>query len=166
MRREEVEVLVGYLIWVRERLLAAAGSLSDVEFRSREGTATRDLRGTLVHQLENEWAWRIRLTQGDFPAGGIDPQEFSRLADLKGRWEQEDRALLAWLANVSDRQLATRPPGADNVLPLWQYLVYVVTHGVQQFSEAAVLLTHLGHSPGEIGFLAFRTGFAGIREHD
>ena len=58
-------------------------------------------------------------------------------------------------SDLTDRQLAARPPGDDNVLPLWRYLVYVVTHGIQQFSEAAVLLSRLGHSPGEIGFLAF-----------
>jgi hypothetical protein len=33
--------------------------------------------------------------------------------------------------------------------------MYVVTHGIQQFTEAAVLIAHLGHSPGEIGFLRF-----------
>jgi hypothetical protein len=34
-------------------------------------------------------------------------------------------------------------------------LLYVVNHGTQQFAEAAVQLTRLGHSPGEIGYLAF-----------
>jgi hypothetical protein len=37
----------------------------------------------------------------------------------------------------------------------WRHLVYLVNHGTQQFSEAAVLLTRLGHSPGEIGYLDF-----------
>lgn len=36
-----------------------------------------------------------------------------------------------------------------------RYLLYVVIHGIQQLTEAAVLLTRLGHSPGEIGYLAF-----------
>jgi hypothetical protein len=29
--------------------------------------------------------------------------------------------------------------------------MYVVNHGTRQFTEAAVLLTRLGRSPGEIG---------------
>ena len=33
--------------------------------------------------------------------------------------------------------------------------VHLVSHAVQQFSEAAVLLTRAGHSPGDIGFLEF-----------
>lgn len=35
----------------------------------------------------------------------------------------------------------------------WRY--HLVNHGTQQFTEAAVLLSRLGHTPGEIGFLAF-----------
>ena len=115
----------------------------------------RDLRATLVHQLENEWAWRIRLSQGEFPAGGLDAESYPTLDGLVKRWQCEEQELRTWFARVSDLQLASRPPGDENVLPLWQYLVYVVTHGIQQFSEAAVLLTRLGHSPGEIGFLRF-----------
>ena len=31
----------------------------------------------------------------------------------------------------------------------------LVSHGIQQFSEAAVLVTRAGHPPGDIGFLEF-----------
>lgn len=150
-----MDALVDYLFWVRDRVLAAASSVPEDEFRSRETVATRDLRATLVHQLENEWAWRIRLSQGAFPVDGLEPADYPTIDELVSHWHREERDLRAWLEGLSDRQLAARPPGADNVLPLWRYLVYVVTHGIQQFSEAAVLLTRLGHSPGEIGFLAF-----------
>ena len=155
MRHEDVDALLDYLFWVRDRVLAATASLSDDEFRSGEIVGTRDLRGTLVHQLENEWAWRIRLSEGSFPLGDLAPDDYPTLDDLVRRWRQEERALRTWFAHVSDERLGTRPPGDANVLPLWRYLVYVVTHGVQQFSDAAVLLTRIGHSPGEIGFLAF-----------
>jgi uncharacterized damage-inducible protein DinB len=155
MRHEAVGALVDYLFWVRDRVLAATASLSEDEFRSGATVATRDLRATLVHQLENEWAWRFRLSQGAFPGDGLDAEDYPTLDDLVKRWHREERMLRTWFERVSDMQLATCPPGDDNVLPLWRYLVYVVTHGIQQFSEAAVLLTRLGHSPGEIGFLDF-----------
>jgi uncharacterized damage-inducible protein DinB len=155
MRHDEVGALVEYLYWVRDRVLAAARSLPDDEFRSRETVTTRDLRATLVHQLENEWAWRIRLSEGSFPSGDLDPADYPTLEDLVSGWRREETELRAWLGRVSDVQLGEAPAGDENVLPLWQSLVYVVTHGIQQFSEAAVLLTRLGHSPGEIGFLEF-----------
>ncbi len=155
MRHEDVGALVDYLFWVRDRVLAATAALPEGEFRSGETVTTRDLRATLVHQLENEWAWRIRLSQGAFPVEGLDAEDYQTLEDLVRRWHREERELRTWFERVSDMQLDACPPGDDNVLPLWRYLVYVVTHGIQQFTEAAVLLTRLGHSPGEIGFLRF-----------
>jgi uncharacterized damage-inducible protein DinB len=155
MRHEDVDALVDYLFWARDRVLAATAALPEDEFRSDETVTTRDLRATLVHQLENEWAWRIRLSQGAFPVGALVPDAYPTLDDLEAHWRHEERALRTWLGGLSDAQLAERPPGEDNVLPLWRSLVYVVTHGVQQYTEAAVLLTRLGHSPGELGFLEF-----------
>lgn len=157
VRHDDIGSLVDYLFWVRDRILAAAAPLSEDEFRSGVTVATRDLRATLVHQLENEWAWRVRLSEGAFPVDGLNAEEYATLEELVKHWHGEERLLRAWFGNLSDSQLAARPPGEANVLPLWRYLMYVVTHGIQQFSEAAVLLARLGHSPGEIGFLAFCT---------
>ena len=155
MRREDVGALVDYLFWVRDRVLAATAALPEDEFRSGDTVTTRDLRATLVHQLENEWAWRVRLSRGAFPVGDLAPGAYPTLDDLAKHWHREEAALRTWLGGLTDGQLEARPPGEDDVLPVWRYLVYVVTHGVGQFTEAAVLLTRLGHSPGELGFLDF-----------
>jgi hypothetical protein len=39
--------------------------------------------------------------------------------------------------------------------PLWYHFQHLYTHGIQQFADAAVLLSRAGHSPGEIDFLEF-----------
>jgi uncharacterized damage-inducible protein DinB len=155
VRHDDIASQVDYLFWVRDRILAAAAALSEDEFRSGETVATRDLRATLVHQLENEWAWRSRLSESAFPVDGLKAEDYATLEEFVGHWHAEERLLRAWFGDLSDAQLAALPPGEANVLPLWRYLMYVVTHGIQQFSEAALLLSRLGHSPGEIGFLAF-----------
>ena len=155
MRHEELRQLIEYLFWVRDRIFAASAVLTDSEFQSGQTVTTRDLRATLAHQIENEWAWRIRLSEGSFPAGDVTPTEYPTLDSLVDRWHREERDLRAWFRGLSDLDLATQPPGDDNPLAMWHYLLYVVNHGIQQFTEAAVLLTRLGHSPGEIGYLAF-----------
>lgn len=155
MRHEDVVELIEYLFWLRDRILAASATLTEREFGSGETVTHRDLRGTLVHQLENEWAWRIRLSEGSFPSGDVLETETPTLGTLVDRWRREEQAWRAWLGGLSDGDLTVPPPGDDNPLLLWRYLVYVVNHGTQQFSEAAVLLTRLGHSPGEIGYLSF-----------
>jgi uncharacterized damage-inducible protein DinB len=156
MRHEDVREALEYLYWTRDRILAAAAGLADEAFRSEESVTTRSLRGTLVHQLECEWAWRVRFTGGAFPDETFfAPDDFPTVPPLVEWWSREERVLRDWLESLSDADLATRPAGSDNALALWRYLVYVVNHGTQQFSEAAVLLTRLGRSPGEIGYLAF-----------
>ena len=39
--------------------------------------------------------------------------------------------------------------------PLWQHLMHLYTHGIQQFSDAAVILSAADSSPGELDFLEF-----------
>lgn len=155
MQRQDVTQQIDYLFWVRDRILAAAATLTPVAFASSETVTTRSLRATLAHQLECEWAWRQRLADGAFPDGDVRPDEFPTPEAMADRWRQEEQALRAWLERLTEADLQAPPPGPDNPLPRWQYLLYVVNHGVQQFSEAAVVLSRLGRSPGEIGFLEF-----------
>ena len=155
MRHDDVGELLEYLFWMHERILAAASGLTPSEFRSIDTVTTRSLRATLAHQVECEWAWRIRLSEGAFPGGDVLPSDFPTIDALRVRWKQEERALSGWFEGLTDGDLAARPPGDGNPLARWRYVLYVVNHGTQQFTEAAVLLTRLGHSPGEIGYLEF-----------
>ncbi len=155
MQHDEVGEALDFLYWVRDRILSAADGLTDEEFRLEATVTTRSLRATLVHQLECEWAWLIRLTRGSFPDSRIDPLAFATLQHLEERWHREERDLRAWFDDLSEADLARVPPEASSPLSTWRHLIYLVNHGTQQFSEAAVLLTRLGHSPGEIGYLAF-----------
>ena len=52
----------------------------------------------------------------------------------------------AYLGSLSDEDAQ----GAFCDVILWQVIVHVVHHGMQHRSEAALLLTHFGHSPGDI----------------
>lgn len=155
MRHDEVGEALDYLYWARDRILSAAEELTQAEFLLEATVTTRSLRATLVHQLECEWAWRIRLTYGSFPDNGLAPEAFDTLQALVDRWRREERDLRAWFESLSDADLAAVPPQRSSPLSRWRHLLYLVNHGIQEFSEAAVLLTRLGHSPGEIGYLAF-----------
>jgi len=157
MRHEEVGELLDYVAWMRDRVLAAAAGVTEVEFRTSDTASMRSLRATLAHQVENEWAWRVRLSEGSFPVGDVLPEDYPTVGALTTRFRHEERELRAWFDGLSDADLAVPPPGDDAPLALWRYLLYVVNHGTQQFTEAAVTLTRLGHSPGELGFLEFCT---------
>lgn len=48
---------------------------------------------TLVHQLENEWAWRVRFSEGAFPIGDLRPTDYPNLDALVDHWRHEERDL-------------------------------------------------------------------------
>jgi uncharacterized damage-inducible protein DinB len=155
MRRIDVAVLFEYLFWLRDRILKAASELSPADFTSPDTVTTRDLRATLVHELEGEWGWRERLSTVTFPEGELKPDDYPTIEAVIAHWQRDEAEMRGWLAGLTDEQLATAPRGEDDPFPLWYYAVHFLSHAIQQYSEAAVLLTRSGHSPGEIGFLEF-----------
>jgi hypothetical protein len=75
---------------------------------------------------------------------------------LRERWRADEAAMRAWIDTLSNDDLA-RPIdiGDPAPFPLWYHLQHLLTHGMQQLSDAATLLTAEGRSPGELDFLAF-----------
>ena len=156
MRKDELALLFEYLYWLRDRVLTAAAQLRPEEFTSGETVATRDLRATLVHELDVQWSWRERLRSGSFPEGDdLDPTHYETVGAVADHWRRDEAEMRRWLDALTDDQLVAAPPGEESGLPLWYYGMHLFTHGMQQFSEAAVMLTGSGHSPGDLGFLEF-----------
>ena len=85
----------------------------------------------------------------------LQPEDFPTVADLRERWSVESDALRAWLASLSDEDLAAdaRPGLSSRPLPLWMFVEHLISHGAQQAADAATILSSAGASPGDIGFL-------------
>ena len=60
MQPSEVQLLFDYLYWMRDQILGAASEATKT-FVDEEPVTIRDLRTTLVHELDVEWSWRLRL---------------------------------------------------------------------------------------------------------
>lgn len=161
MRGPELRQLVDYLFWVNRRLLDAAGRLPDEVFASASGDTVRDLRATLVHELDVEWSWRMvlegRPEKEWESAQELMAEDFPDVDTLRARWDEEERALRDWVGSLTDDELSAevRPGLSNRSLPLWYFVMHIVMHGTQQQADAATLLTAAGASPGEIGFLEF-----------
>ncbi len=59
MRTGEVLSLFDYMYWANRRLLDATERLPAGGFMASAAATTRDLRATLVHELDVEWSWRL-----------------------------------------------------------------------------------------------------------
>lgn len=159
MHRADVIDLFDYLFWLKDRALEQAATLPTAAFVSTEDVVYRDLRATLVHELDVERSWRLRLqgTARDRWDVTLAPEAYPDAATVAEAWRREAADATTWLAGLSDEALAApiTVNGLDG-FPLSTYLVHVVMHGVESMSAAAILLHRAGASMGDVGFLDFR----------
>lgn len=159
MNTAAVHSLFDYNYWVNQRILEKAAALSNEQFAAPAPVSHGSLRANLFHTMGAEWVWRLRC-QGNSPKNMLSLDDFPDLASLRRRWEEEESAMRAYLAGLTDDSLAgtykyANPAGVRFERPLWQILVHVITHGTQSRSEAAMLLTQYGHSPGDLDYMIF-----------
>lgn len=160
MRRPDIFSLFGFNYWANRHVLEVASKLAPSEWTAPSAITTRDLRATLVHTLDVEWSWRLRLQKRPSDEWGPDvelkPANYPDAASLAVHWARDEREMREWLASLDDEALAADwNDGGKDTFPLWYYLVHLITHSQQQRSDAAVLLTVAGHSPGNIEFLDY-----------
>lgn len=168
MRAEEVTLLFAYNAWANARVLDAAAKVTTEQFVQPAGLSHGSLRGALVHVMGTERVWRTRCQAGVFPKAPPAEQDFPTVEALRARWREEEARLLAYVGGLRDEdpsagsgQALTRvvryqtTAGVAHETPLWQVLVHVVNHGTQFRGEAALALTQMGHSPGNLDLMAW-----------
>lgn len=157
MRVTEVQTLYDYNYWAQERILRQVAHLSTAQYQADAGFSWGGVGGTLAHLLGTERSWRSRWqgTEGAAPT----PPAFDTAAAYGAAWEENRAQMRAYLDTLRDdeldREVAYVRSGQRYSHALWTQLVHVVNHGTQHRGEIGVMLTNLGHSPGDIDFSAF-----------
>ena len=159
MRTSDATMLIEHLYWVRDAVLLAASRMPADAFTATGTVTNRDLRATLVHELDVQWSWRERLKGADWDEWGPDAElrgeDYPTVEAVAEHWRRDEIVMREWLDGLADADLEYSPVRDDDRQPLWHYVMHLYSHGLQQFTEAAVLLTRAGQSPGDIGFLEF-----------
>lgn len=161
MDLRDILTIYDYNDWATHRILTASPRVSTDQFVSSTGHSLGSLRGTLVHTLDSEYAWRMLLQQNTLDYfREMKEEDFPDFSTLEQRWKEEQRARRDYLISLNDEALSgyvryTTPEGEKRERMLWHCLLHVVNHGTQHRSEAAAILTDYGHSPGGLDFTAF-----------
>jgi uncharacterized damage-inducible protein DinB len=159
MNKQDILTLYKYNQWANAKILNAAASVTQEQYLASAAFPHGGLRGTLVHTLSAEWIWRKRW-EGESPASLLKPEEFPTFESLRRRWAEEEKQLMDFVDRLTDERLNTtfnytNTSGKPFTRILWQAMAHVVNHGTQHRTEAAAMLSELGHSPGDIDFIYF-----------
>jgi uncharacterized damage-inducible protein DinB len=156
---QDLKLVYDYNYWANARMVAAGRKLSAEQFAAPAAFPCGNLHGTLLHTLDAEGSWRVRLQHGTEPTDLLDA-DFPTLDALVTRWRDEEREMRAYLGSLDDERVAgtVRYPIGEGKMRervLWHCLLHVVNHGTQHRAEAAAILTALGQSPGDVDFTVF-----------
>jgi uncharacterized damage-inducible protein DinB len=156
---DAIRSLYRYNDWANQRILEASGRLTREQILASGGASYDSIRDTLVHTMYAQWLYLERW-QGRSPRTVFEASEFPDLAAIRGRWEPIERDTKAFVAGLDDAAVArvveyTNTKGERWAYPLWQQMLHQVNHATQHRSEAAVMLTNLGSSPGGLDLLYY-----------
>lgn len=170
MKIDEVKLLYDYNDWADARILAACARVSPEQYAAPTsiGTGRGGLRATMVHLLDSMWQDRITLQgyykdpladDAAYDATELHEDAFPTLAALQERWAMEQREMQAYLNRLTEETLNSTIryviPGVIRERVVWHFLMAAILHNMQHRSEAAVLLTSYGQSPGELELILF-----------
>lgn len=159
MNRDDIALLYRYDRWAWDRVLAKAAQVPAELYVALAPVPHGSLRGTLVHALSAEGIW-LRRWHGESPSKHLMEIDIPTCGDVEQRWKLQRQALEEYLATLTDDSLnatfdykTTRGTAMSDVL--WHTLAHVVNHNTQHRSEAAMLLTSFGFSPGDLDLIMF-----------
>ena len=168
MKIDEIKLLFDYNDWADARILAACTRVTPEQYAAPNSYGRGGLRATMVHILDNLWQQRITLQgyyrepladEAAYDATELHEDAFPTLPMLRERWMIEQREMRAYLDTLTEETLNGTIryviPGAVREHVVWHLLLDAINHATQHRSEAAVLLTDYGQSPGDFDFGMF-----------
>jgi uncharacterized damage-inducible protein DinB len=163
MNHADISLLYEYNYWANRRILATASHISRTQYISPAPFPRGNLRATLLHILDAEYAWRVLLTEAH-EVNDLAEADYPTLPLLEAFWHEEEARMRAYLAGLNDEQVAglvryTNAEGIRRERVIWHCLFQVLNHGTQHRSEAAAMLTDFGQSPGDLDFSFFMSEY-------
>ena len=169
MDAEFFRMLWRYSCWANELVLAQARQVPEQDYYARvPGLSFGSLHATLVHILVGDLVWLARFEDALPPDSLKDARQADRLATtelptfdaMMTLWRSERAKQAAFFGSLTDeaaaRELSYRSQnGEPYTQTMSQLMAHLFNHGTQFRAEAAVRLTELGRSPGDLDLIMY-----------
>jgi uncharacterized damage-inducible protein DinB len=151
LSKEDLGRLLDYTVWANHRIMRAAATLQEDEWKRDLGGSHGGVRGTLAHTLGAEWIWLERW-KGTSPPRGIDEGEFPTLIALRDRWTLVEEHRASWFQNLKDEAVAERIlyktlDGRPYEGVIWQLVQHMANHSTYHRGQVINMLRQLGAKP-------------------
>jgi uncharacterized damage-inducible protein DinB len=160
MTHRDLQILIDYHYWARDRLLDAVEPLPPEQFTRAMGSSFASVRDTLAHIYAAECVWLSRWN-GYSPVALLPADMFPDLAELRRVWRDHESKLRAYLDGFDDDSIGRRfeytlingTPGAS---VFWHMLQHVVNHASYHRGQVVTMLRQLGAAaPKSLDLIAF-----------
>lgn len=150
----------GYSFWANAQVLKKAELITPAEFVEDLGVGHGSLQLTLLHLLTMEQVWFALIRTGEAPDTIPKADDFSHADAFVRAWKPVESGYLQYLDRAAEEDfleiVSTKDQnGIVTPIPRWRMLQQVLYHSAQHRTEAALILTHLGHSPGNLDFINY-----------
>jgi uncharacterized damage-inducible protein DinB len=150
MDLQELQTLLDYHYWARDRMLDALEALTPEQFTRNLGNSFPSIRDTVAHLYGADWIWCSRW-DGESPDALPDAKQFADVAAIRAAWTRQEEKVRAALRRFGgqglDRPVEYRRSGQAQAQPFWQTLQHVVNHGSYHRGQVTTMLRQLGVPP-------------------
>ena len=153
MTFEDLQTLVDYHYWARDRLFAAIGTLTQEQLTRNLGNSFPSIFDTVVHLYGADWIWRSRW-DGESPTALPASNTFRDLPSVRSAWNEEEGRIRACLERLGPEGVA-RPiayrgwDGRQQAQPFWQMLQHLVNHGSYHRGQVTTMLRQINVAPAK-----------------
>jgi len=151
---EIFEIFARYNRWMNENLYTICAGMSDEERKRDLAAPFHSIHGTLNHLLLVDRLWLGRFQKNEFHITTLADELYSDFDELRRERSKTDDAIDAWLATLSESQLAnsftfhSRSRDQDNTFLLSSMMLHFFNHQTHHRGQITAMIETLGYDCG------------------
>lgn len=155
----QLREMYAYMNWADNRILDAAGTVSDEGFRREQNISAGSIHKMLLHSLGAQWLWLGRW-QGDSSRTFPTPEDLPTLEAIRKRYAEVQQAVAAFVEAQTDESVQKRIDYIRNGRPhnnvLLHVMCHLVDHSTYHRGQINSMIKLVGGRSADVGYITYR----------